>query len=199
MKRFIKACLLTGVLLLAPFLSTAATVLWFSVSGSTPVRNGDDAVSTVAAYRDANGHAINAVRVSVSGEGIAPDTFLSLYYEDESGNWTLVPPATIADLQDGATAWQPADMGDNPAPNTMVRLELGYIDIEDNNAEFITIAFAEELFSNLDVGGYTSTGGVSTQTQIPWSPEYYDITPEPTTGVLLALGTVLLALRRRPA
>lgn len=198
MKSSIKACLLAGALALAPFLSTAATVLWFSVSGFAPLRDGGEEISTVADYRDANGNAINAVRVAVSGEGIAPGTFLSLYYEDEHG-WTLLPPAYIAELQNGAVAWQPADMGENPAPGTMVRLELGYIDFENENSEFVTIASTEELFSNLDSGGYTSIGGLKPQTQTPWSPEFYDITPEPSAGILIALGTVLLALRRRPA
>ena len=64
-------------------------------------------------------------------------------------------------------------------------------------SEFVLLACADALISALDSSGFLSSGGVSEQTQIPWSPEYYDITPEPSTGILLALGTVVLALRRR--
>ena len=65
-------------------------------------------------------------------------------------------------------------------------------------AEFIAVAFAESTIEELADAGYISTGGVSTQTETPWPPSFFMPVPEPSTGLLLAIGACMLALRRRP-
>ncbi len=196
MKKFLTVGLVLGMFL-APVLSMGASVLWFGVGADAPLVAGGEEVSTVFAYQDGQGYGINAVRIRITGDGIAEDTFLPLYYEDVGG-WAFFSGVTVAELSNGSLAWQPADLsGIGGGSGARVQMELGYLDFEDENAEFIILAYASALISTLDNSGYLSSGGVSTQTQMPWTPEYYDITPEPSTGVLLAVGTVLLMLRRR--
>ncbi len=171
----------------------ASSTLWFSVDGSAGIADASGTISTVAAYRDADGNAINAARVR-----IAADTFLPLYYDTGAG-WETAPGLDTAILDGSSSlAWQPADLGSASDSGAMLSLELGYVDLEDEMSEFVSIAFAEATLATLEAAGHISAGGVSTQSQTPWSPIYYMPVPEPSAGLLLALGACMLALRRRP-
>ena len=196
MKKVFKTILVAGALL-APFCTMASSVLWFSVIDTATVVDSKWRVSTVGAYTDTDGNPINAARVRITGAGIPDDTFLQLYYEDESG-WQTIEGLDTTILDDGAALWQPADLGENPDSSATVSLEVGYVNLEDAMAEFIAVAFAESTIEELSKAGYISTGGVSTQTETPWIPWFFNPVPEPSTGLLLAIGACMLALRRRP-
>ncbi len=195
MKKLLKTVLILGALL-APFAATASSILWFSVSGSATVTDSSGVVSTVGEYTDADGNPINAARVRITGAGIPEDTFLQLYYED--GGWQTAEGLDTAFLDGGTAEWQPADLGEDPDGSATVSLELGYVDFDDELSEFTAAAFSSATLDDLEAGGYISTGGVSVQSQTPWNPAFYIPVPEPSAGLLLALGACALALRRRP-
>ncbi len=196
MKNALKTILVAGALV-APFLATASSVLWFSVSDTATVVDSRWRVSKIGEYADASGNPINAARLRITGDGIPDDTFLRLYYEDETG-WQTMEGLDTAILDNGAAAWQPADLGEDLDSSAMVSLEIGYVDLADEMSEFVAVAFAEATLGELGEAGYISTGGVSTQPETPWNPMLYIPVPEPSTGLLLALGACMLALRRRP-
>ncbi len=194
MKKFLKTVLVLGALL-APFAATASSVLWFSVSSSATVKDRAGNISTADAYADADGNPLNAARIRITGVGIPEDTFLRLYYED--GGWQTMEGLDTAILEEGAAAWQPADLGEDPDGSATVSLELGYLDLDDEASKFAAVAFASATLDDLGEAGYISTGGVSEQSQTPWNPAFFVPVPEPSAGLLLAFGACVLALRRR--
>lgn len=193
MQRMTKLLLLG--MLLVPLWSLAASVLWFTVNPASEVMGPEGSLGTVAVYEH-GGMPINAARVSIANGGSPAEQYLRLYYEIE-GRWLTSDGVEIALLEDGSLPWQPADL-DGVDPSATLRLELGYVDIYSSGIpDFTPLAYAEGTLSGLDADGHVSDGGVSVQSQTPWNPTTYTAIPEPTATALLALGTALLALKRR--
>ena len=193
MRTFLKFILAAA--LAAPLCGRASTVLWFSVDVTTPVVTDTETYSVDTFVDAATGKGINAVRVRVSGSGVPDDTFLMLYFDGVAG-WESAEGLTIAEL--AGAQYQPADMDGYASSGNRFTLELGYIDLEDENAEFSAFATAEEAYDKLLASGYTSAGGISVPSQMPWTPSvYYAPVPEPSSALLLAVGAAAIALRRR--
>lgn len=200
MKKMKHALLTLLVLVLAsPLGAETGTdqVMWFSVSDSAKVEDIVGNFWLISDYRDAFGNPINAARVRVAGDGTSGDRFLTLFWQDETGNWETAEGATTAlfDATDTSTypMWQPADVTGYANADQLLELELGYVG-NGANAEFATLATAQAYYR--DLTSHISSGGVSLQDQIPWTPNTYAV-PEPSSGLLLLVGGALLTLRRR--
>ena len=193
MKTILKFILVAA--LAAPVCARASTVLWFSIDVTAPVVTDTETYSVDTFTDAATGNGINAVRVRVSGSGVPDDTFLLLYFDIGMG-WETDPGVNIAETQNAQ--YQPADMGSYASSGNTFTLELGYVDWDDENSEFTAFATAEASYDELLASGYTSAGGVSVQSQTPWTPSaYYAPVPEPSSALLLVLGVGVIALRRR--
>ncbi len=180
--------------LAAPLCARASTVLWFSVDVTAPVVTDTETYSVDTFIDAATGKGINAVRVRVSGSGVPDDTFLMLYFDGGAG-WESAEGLNIAEL--AGAQYQPADMSGYALSGNRFTLELGYIDMDDESAEFTAFATAEASYDELLARGYTSAGGVSVPSQTPWTPTYYVPVPEPSSALLLVLGAAVIASRRR--
>ena len=168
----------------------AEYILWFSILDEAQVETLTGSM-TLAAFAAESG--ANAARILVKPDG----PYLDLYYEEE-GVWMLEDGLNIADNGDsfavGSTvAWQPADMGDYAAPGYVFVLELGRI---GNDDIFRSLDSAEGTYADLLRDGHISTGGISTQAQTPWAPNFTAV-PEPGSGTLALFGALLLMRRRR--
>ena len=190
---------LLGLVLTLPLDAETGTdqVLWFSVSDSAKVEDIVGNFCLISDYKDVFGNPINAVRVRVAGDDAAGDKFLTLFWQDETGNWETAEGATTAlfDAKDTSTypMWQPADITAYANPDQLFELQLGYVG-DGANAEFATLATAQAYYR--DLTSHISSGGVSLQDQVPWAPELYAV-PEPSGCLLLLVGGALLALRRK--
>lgn len=184
----------------------AEPILWFSVSSMSAVDDGSGGSFTVANYSDPEGYGINAARVRVTGNGITEedDVFLKLFYGDEeTGEWLSFDGLTEAVFEIGGSLdWQPADMDSFDMNLYSFDLEIGYVDIEDQDSVFRTIASTGETsFESLNQGGHVSSGSVTTQGQTPWTPTTFSATtvPEPGVPILALTGMAMLFGRRRRA
>lgn len=181
--------ILVLLLALAPLVSSAATVLWFSVDPDATIMTEDgDESATVASYADEAGNKIEAARVVVSGGGA-----LHLYYQDEMGAWTLAGNIEEVMLDDdSAVQWQPVAVPDGTGE---VTLQLGYF---DSDGDFIALAFTTASVPSLTSAGHTSSGSPSSfQDQTPWTPNMFHTTPEPTATALLLVGAAAMLLKRK--
>lgn len=186
--------------------ASAEPILWFSVSSMSAVDDGSGASATVADYVDPGGLQANAARVRVTGNGIteADDVFLTLFYGDEeTGEWLSFEGLTEAVFEIGGSMdWQPADMDSFDMSLYSFDLEIGHVDVDDENSEFTRIASASETYDNLVASGHVSFGSVtSTQGQTPWTPTTFSATtvPEPGVPILALTGMAMLFGRRRRA
>ena len=96
--------------------------------------------------------------------------------------------------------WQPVrlDIVDELAS---VIFEIGYWN-ENDNWNFISVAYSEPVSLGSLWNDHTyTTGTLAPPTENPWRPtDFYMPVPEPSIGVLIALGMLpLLLIRRRPA
>lgn len=141
-----------------------------------------------------------AARVRVTGGGITEDTFLDLYipgygpdagggaygveFGETGGYWGAgVPTGNQSPLGGFATG----------SPEYSFIVELGNIDSSDN---WTTVATsAAETYNS--IGAYIhETFDINPGQVAVWTPTQFVATPEPSGGLLTALGLVLLALRR---
>ena len=188
------------IVLLAKFAS-ATSALWFCVLNDQEIQEDGITKWTVADWVEDNESHGNEVafRIRVTGDGVAEDTFLPLYYTLEGSDVTYT--ATELSLSSGTLPllFQQASVdGYSASPSLYsVSLELGTINYDVNSdGEFVTYARTDEntfdaLTSFISLGGTTPPPGGQ------WNPLIYGVVPEPmTTGLLLA-GCALLALRRR--
>jgi hypothetical protein len=176
------------LLALAPLVSSAATVLWFSVDPNATITTEDgEVVGTVSTYVTEAQERIQAARVVDSGDGA-----LNLYYQDEMGAWTLAGEIKEVMLDDGPIQWQPVAVPDGTGE---VTLQLGYF---DSGGDFIALAFTTASVPSLTSAGHTSSGSPSSfQDQTPWTPNMFHTTPEPTTVALLLVGAAAMLLKRK--
>ncbi len=193
-------CLLSAIGLVALFAASGAHaeyILWFSVLDDAEITDRDGALAgTVALYVSEEGESVNAARIRVTGDGIADDTFLPIYYEGETaGSWVLDYTVNYVGVNSGSdsTQWQPASLGDYALPGYTFALEIGAYDFD--SGEFTKLASTSANYATLLSDGHISLGGVSTQTQTPWASSF--TIPEPSTGLLALCGALALFRRRR--
>ena len=173
----------------------AEYILWFSVLDDAEIADRDGSLAgTVASYVSEEGESVNAARIRVTGNGVADDTFLSLYYET-AGSWVLDYTVNYVGVNTGSdsTQWQPASLGDYASSGYTFALEIGSYDFD--SGEFTKLASTSANYATLLSDGHISQGGVSMQAQTPWASSF--TIPEPSTGLLALCGALALFRRRR--
>ncbi len=186
------------------------TVLWWMVDSNATVSDGTT-TSTIqdffTSYGAVDGEtSYYAARVKVQGGDITEDTFLDLYYyDDELGNYSTYDGVYGIDFSDsGSGYWgagvpegMPADIGSysgTASPEYTFLIEVGQV----VDGSWTTIASSEPSnYSGL--GDHISTGVIEVPDFTPWTPTTFTAAvPEPSSGLLLLIGSAILALRRRP-
>ena len=173
-------------------------VLYWMVDSSATVQMTDgttvrisDFVSPTSDY---------AARIRVTGGDIAEDTFLNLYYPGgvvDDGEYGV-------DFDDGATTgyWgagvpsgNQSPSGDYSAgtPEYRFTIEIGNIDADDN---WTTVAASATVAYSALADYIHETFDVNPPSSAVWTPTSYAV-PEPSGGLLTAVGLALLALRRK--
>lgn len=210
-----------------PVAPSADNILWWMVDSTVDgdpdgdpvmVNDGGSSVNIVdfiASVAEGSAYGSDfdiAARVRVTGGDIATDTFLDLYlldpdsndfklyvdegflgvtlnYIDDNGQWGAgVPSGTQA----------PTGAYFEGSPEYSFIVEIGAVCYDSGNPEWTTVASSSAV-------GYTSlseymsdSADVSPPSGRAWVPATYTAVPEPTSGLMMAFGLALLALRRRP-
>ena len=144
-----------------------------------------------------------AARIRVTGEDITEDTFLDLYIPDygldEGGGEYGVEFGTVGGYWGaGVPTGNQSPSGNYSAgtPEYSFIVELGNIDSNDNWTTVATSASA--TYSSL--GDYIhQTFDINPSPMEVWTPRSFTAVPEPSCGLLIAMGLALLALRREEA
>lgn len=176
-------------------------VLYWMVDNTATVTDGEETMSVLDFLSSAEGGSSYAARIRVTGDGITEDTFLNLYLSDgtlDVGNGDLgVEFGTISGYWGaGAPYGVQADISAYTAgpPEFSFIVELGNIDSSDNwttVAESAAVSYSS-LGSHLhDAFELNPVAGTA------WKPTDFTAVPEPSGGLLAALGLAILALRRR--
>ena len=142
-----------------------------------------------------------AARIRVTGGDITEDTFLDLYLPgyglDEGGGQYGVEFSSVGGYWGaGVPTGNQSPSGNYYAgsPEYSFTVELGNIDAQDNWTTVATSAAA--TYSSL--GAYIHETFDMTPGQIAvWTPTEFSVAPEPSSGLLTAIGLALLALRRK--
>ena len=142
-----------------------------------------------------------AARIRVTGEGITEDTFLDLYIPgygiDVGGGEYGVEFGTIGGYWGaGVPTGNQSPSGDYSAgtPEYSFIVELGNIDANDNWTTVATSATA--AYSEL-AAYIHPTFDMDPSSVAVWTPDTFTVVPEPSSGLLAAIGLALLALRRK--
>lgn len=78
-------------------------------------------------------------------------------------------------------------------------MELGYNEWDDGAEDYVWRTLAQsapELYQNLVRQHMYASGDIAPLTATPWTPDFHT-TPEPQSGMLLAVGLAVLMLRRK--
>ena len=185
--------------------ATASAILWAALDESSTI----DGI----AFRDyaTQNLFVNAARLSVNESGdsnysMSAVTQLALWIPYWGGEpqeyWEEDFPVTCLKDEDGEYSmgkWSSQfNLGDNPNPNAMVFFELGYVDWDDPEAPFITLATANATIQHLIDSDYTyQSGTIYPPTESNWMPTQFHSVPEPKSVVLAFLGAFLLLKRRK--
>jgi len=206
----------TAVLALAMSLTASRAtadndVLYWMVDGSTAMSGASQ--STVADFigaYDAPSDSSFAARVRVTGGGIAEneDVFLQIYYPDGSGSYSLEAGDLGYYLGDtgsgywgaGVPAGVPSSISSYSAgtPEYSFIVELGNIVWSADGEDGTWTTLAQSTPSSYSsLGAFiTSAGSLGTPQISAWAPSTFTAVPEPSGGLMMALGIALLALRR---
>ncbi len=179
-------------------------VLYWMVDENATV-DGASISSFFSSY-DAPQDSTFAARVRVTGGNITEDTFLDLYYYDEElGNYSTYAGDLGVDFGDSGSGYWGAGVPDGNispsgdywagSPEYSFIIELGNI----ANDEWTTVATsASETYSSLAETYMSQTFDINPPKAGIWTPtQFTSVVPEPSSGVLVAMGLSLLALRRR--
>ncbi len=186
-------------------------VLWWMVDSNASVSDGTTTSSIqdfFTSYGAVDGEtSYYAARVKVQGGSITEDTFLDLYYyDDELGDFSTYDGAYGIDFGDsGSGYWgagvpegMPANIDDyngSASPEYTFLVEIGHV-VDDT---WTTIATSEPS-SYADLADDISTSIINPPDYGTWTPAVFTAVapvPEPSSGLLLLIGSALLALRRR--
>ena len=172
-------------------------VLYWMVDSSATVQKADGTTVSISSFVSPTSD--YAARIRVTGGGITEDTFLDIYYPDGT-----IDGEYGVDFDDGSISgyWgagvptgNQSPSGDYSAgtPEYCFTIEIGNIDAEDN---WTTVA-ASATVAYSELADYIhETFDVNPPTSEVWAPMSFAV-PEPSGGVLTAVGLALLALRRK--
>ncbi len=185
--------------------SAGDDVLYWMVDNSATVEK-DGVTSSISSFfesYDAPDGSAFAARVRVTGGDIqdGQDVFLDLYIPgygvDEGGGEYGVEFSDVGGYWGaGVPTGNQSPSGDFSAgtPEYSFIVELGNIDSSDNWTTVATSASA--AYSTL--GDYIhETFDINPGQIAVWSPTQFSAVPEPSSGLLMAVGLALLALRRK--
>ena len=145
-----------------------------------------------------------AARIRVTGDTITEDTFLDLYLPGDGLN-IVVGGENGVEFSNVGGYWgagvpsgnqSPSDTYFTDTPEYSFIVELGNIDSSDN---WVTVATgAAATYASLKNSGYIhETFDMNPSSMMVWTPTQFSYIPEPTSGMLTAIGFALLALRRK--
>ena len=196
-----------AVALTAGVASAGDDILYWMVDSSATVEK-DGVTTPVSSFFDSYGApegSAFAARVRVTGGDIqdGQDVFLDLYIPgsglDEGGGEYGVEFSDVGGYWGaGVPTANQSPSGDFSAgtPEYSFIVELGNIDAQDNWTTVATSASA--AYSTL--GDYIhETFDINPGQIAVWSPTQFSAVPEPSSGLLMAVGLALLALRRKRA
>ena len=201
----IAACL--AVALTAGVASAGDDVLYWMVDNSATVEK-DGVTSSISSFfesYDAPDGSAFAARVRVTGGDIqdGQDVFLDLYIPgyglDEGGGEYGVEFSEVGGYWGaGVPTGNQSPSGDFSAgtPEYSFIVELGNIDSSDN---WTTVATSASATSS-SLGDYIhETFDINPGQIAVWTSTEFSAVPEPSSGLLMAVGLALLALRRKRA
>ena len=174
-------------------------VLYWMVDDNATV-DGEGISTFFANYEATEGSAF-AARIRVTGGDITEDTFLDLYIPgyglDAGGGEYGVEFSEVGGYYGaGVPTGNQSPSGNYSAgsPEYSFILELGNIDSNDNWTTVATSAAA--TYSSL-ADYIHQTFDMSPSSMAVWTPTEFSAVPEPSCGMLMAVGMALLALRRK--
>lgn len=182
-------------------------VLYWMVDGSKATVDSASMADFFDAY-DAPVDSWFAARVRVTGGDITGDTFLDFYNSDGTIDTGMGEYGVAFDdgSASGFSGMGVPDGNQSPSgsfsagsPEYSFIVELGNVVYDESNgtASWTTIAAsAAATYSSLATDYILPTFEMSPVAFSAWSPTAF-ATPEPSSGLLTALGLALLALRRR--
>lgn len=145
-----------------------------------------------------NDQNVNAARVRVFENGAAlENAWLDLYFQDfeDRGKWKVDGTHDLW-FEEGQSYVGPswADFGVYADSRYSFAIELGFLNGDD---EWISMAYGEIVgYDKLDK--FHTTDIVADPTYTPWTSAYSaHSVPEPSSGLLILMGSALLALKRR--
>lgn len=195
--------IIATILIMLCCATNAATVLWAALDESSTI-NG----ISFRSYSDPQNSLVNAARLSISDSStysMDSVTQLALWtppFDGEPGYWEEDFPVTCLHDEDGdyyMGEWSSQfNLKDNPNLNAAVFFELGYVNWDDFDSPFITLATATATVQELIDGNYTyQSGSIAPPDERNWMPTQFNAIPEPSTAILALLGVGMLFKRRK--
>ena len=192
--------LLAALILLAGVLPAEEGVLYWMIDSTATVtpEGGGDAVGMQTFFSTYEGAAEGswfAARVRVTGGDIQSDTFLNLYAgggASLSGEDGLEFDTVGGYWGAGVPAGNQSPLGVFGSPEYSFIVEIGNV----TDDSWTTVAqSAASTYSSL-VNSIRQTFDLGPQNVVIWTPTSFTAVPEPSSGLLMAVGLALLALRR---
>ena len=181
-----------------------ASVLWWETNDpeDIEVECRDEQGNLTGETTTADALHVTDVRIRVSGGDAGDDTYLQMaYFDDETGQVVVgnTPGTTVVAVPtyDVYAYLGPDGYNyDNAAYSFTIELGSWVNGTWNVLAESETASYAA-LAGHISPGG----GGLDVPTALPWIPDRFYVVPvpEPGTTLLIVIGCVVLALRRRPA
>ena len=199
-RRLSRVTALAAAILTAGILSAGETDVLYGMVDDNATVDGDSISTFFANYEATEGSAF-AARIRVTGGDITEDTFLDLYIPGDGldvggGEYGVVFSSVGGYWGAGVPTGNQSPSGDYSAgtPEYSFILELGNIDSSDNWTTVATSATA--TYSSL-AGYIHQTFDMNPSSMAVWTPTEFSSVPEPSSGLLMAMGMALLALRRK--
>ena len=200
-KPIVAACVLALIPSAGSLFAEEIDVLYWMVNDTATVGAG-----SIEEFFGAAEDSSFAARIRVTGGDITSDTFLDLYWPDGS----ITSGEFGIDFDDGSDTgyWgagvptgnqSPSGAYSSGTPEYSFIVELGNVlyDAYSDSSSWTTIATsAATAYSSL--GAYIHKANDLNPGQLAvWTPTDFTVVPEPTGGLLAALGLAVLALRRK--
>jgi len=172
-------------------------VLYWMIDSSATVQKTDGTTVSISDFVSPTSD--YAARIRVTGGDITEDTFLDLYSPDG-----IIDGEYGVDFEDGTITgyWgagvptgnqSPSGDYSEGTPEYSFTIEIGNIDAEDN---WTTVAASATVAYSALSDYIHEAFDVNPPSSAIWTPTSFAV-PEPSGGVLTAIGLALLALRRK--